>query len=629
VVRGRAHHADEGRILPVITNADSGAFRCLPPIQTSWTQLFDEKTTCTGLTAIDPPGATWNVTVFGSGSFEPGIGIAGFYLTGEFEPGVAETVEIELLEEAPGGLASEVDTSKLSMPTHDVGETETHRVESHDGNMLNVELTKPADAENVPTILVSTPYAYYDRVGGNDAYEEVVQEYVPRGYAVAIADVRGFGQSQGCVEVWGPDERADQAELVEWITEQDFSDGKVGMMGVSYPGTTPVEAAVEDPDGLEAIVTVAGVIDAYRDWHFGGVPNGENTGSPVFYQELGTRTSTGPTEDPVKYARERGNGVCDPTLAVRANDPRTVYDEYYEVRNFSTMSDQVDVPVMVEHAYEDPNVKSSLQLGFFDELDVPKLGIFGHWSHQNAARADEPLLRLAWMDEFVKDKDLGLENVSKASITANGDRHRVTDNWPAPTDSEEWFPNFDQSTIEAKPSEGDATIRFTPTQQTQSLLASTPAGQTSIVLETTLMEPLRVAGQGTIHLSATLEGADNAHVAAGVYDATDEDAELVTFGASNLAHRNGHKSYEPVQPGQRVSADLPLQPTEYVFEPGDTLRVVFTTVSGSTFNPMGTQPAGELTLHGGEDGTTFDLPTVGEDAYSAIPAGVGPQMLTN
>jgi predicted acyl esterase len=623
MVRVTAHHANEsGAIVPILVEEESGAYRCLPSLAKAWNVGINETTTCAGMTAIDGSNATWGVAVVGTGSIEETVGTPVVSLASGVQPGVAEAVQLDFVEEPPDGVAGEVDLDQLSQRHHEIGETTDHEVTSHDGSNLHVEVTTPPDDghDAYPTLLISSPYTTSDRQAGQRPYDDIVKDYVSRGYAVAVADVRGFGQSEGCMEVWGPNEQKDQAVLVDWITDQDFSDGNVGMYGVSYPGTTPAQAAVQAPEGLEAIISIAGVLDAYKDWHFGGVPNGESIGSPAGYHQIGAQAAD---EDPLDRAMDHANGVCDPTLVARANDPRAVYDEFYEVRNLTARADEVEAAVMIEHGYNDVNVKSAMQVEWFNQLDVPKLGLLGHWHHQWASRADEVTLRLAWMDQFVKGEDVGLANVSEASVTANGDRYRETSAWPSPEATEETFhPDFEDESLSRQPADGQAELLVEGAENLEPVTGA--VGNDELWLSTTVDEPVRLAGPAQMTLDVTLEGADNAYVAAHLFKDDGDQLREVTFGWTNLAHRGTHDSYEPWQPGERATVPLPFLPTETTFEEGDEMRLLIRGVSEADwFRYRPGQPA-QLVLHGGEDGTTLQLPTLGEDAYRSTPLTATP-----
>ena len=94
--------------------------------------------------------------------------------------------------------------------------------------------------------------------------------WVPRGYVHLIANLRGTGGSGGTFTMADEQERRDMHDLVEWAAAQPWSDGNIGMIGISYYATTQVEAAVEHPAHLKAIFPVALSPDLYEaTYHHG------------------------------------------------------------------------------------------------------------------------------------------------------------------------------------------------------------------------------------------------------------------------------------------------------------------------------------------------------------------------
>ena len=102
-----------------------------------------------------------------------------------------------------------------------------------------------------PTILCRTPYDRTDK-----RYTEIADFFVPRGYAVCLQDLRdrygsdGTGDYQHTVT---PQQGEDGYDTIEWIAAQQWSNGRVGMVGSSYAGITQVRAALERPPHLAAI----------------------------------------------------------------------------------------------------------------------------------------------------------------------------------------------------------------------------------------------------------------------------------------------------------------------------------------------------------------------------------------
>ena len=109
---------------------------------------------------------------------------------------------------------------------------------------------KPA-AGRFPTLLTRTPYNK-DGAGGEGRY------YAERGYVVVANDVRGRYASEGTWRLI-VDDPQDGFEVVEWIARQDWSDGKVGTFGTSYPGGTQHALAEMNPPHLTTMVPIDAV----------------------------------------------------------------------------------------------------------------------------------------------------------------------------------------------------------------------------------------------------------------------------------------------------------------------------------------------------------------------------------
>jgi putative CocE/NonD family hydrolase len=129
-------------------------------------------------------------------------------------------------------------------------------VPADDGVKIDGWLIRPVlpDGVKAPVLIQSSPYF----VDANDASTQN-NVYVQAGYAVMTMSVRGTGNSGGCLDFFGPREQKDQAEVVEWAGTQPWSNGRVGMHGGSYDGTTVLEAAIQAPPHLKAAVAVAPV----------------------------------------------------------------------------------------------------------------------------------------------------------------------------------------------------------------------------------------------------------------------------------------------------------------------------------------------------------------------------------
>ncbi|MDX6552697.1 MAG: uncharacterized protein QOH74_1185 [Gaiellales bacterium] len=127
------------------------------------------------------------------------------------------------------------------------------RVPMRDGVTLSLDLLRPAGDDLHPVVLIRTPY---DKVLCYQSWhEEFLRSLVRRGYAVAVQDVRGRFNSDGAFFPYRH-ETEDGHDTVEWIGEQPWCDGNVGMYGASYYGRTQCAAAAAHPAHLKAIVPI-------------------------------------------------------------------------------------------------------------------------------------------------------------------------------------------------------------------------------------------------------------------------------------------------------------------------------------------------------------------------------------
>lgn len=98
------------------------------------------------------------------------------------------------------------------------------------------------------------------------------ERWVPNGFVIVVADTRGTGKSPGYLDPRQPREDQDYFELIEWAGVQDWSNGKVGLLGISYLAINQWKAAALRPPHLAAICPWEGHWDHYRDSsHHGGI----------------------------------------------------------------------------------------------------------------------------------------------------------------------------------------------------------------------------------------------------------------------------------------------------------------------------------------------------------------------
>jgi len=137
-----------------------------------------------------------------------------------------------------------------------------------DGVRLAVTLYMPVahhGAERFPALLEYLPYRKDDdeavRDYGNHMY------FARRGYVGARVDIRGFGASEGTPpdREYSAQEQQDGDQIIAWLAHQRWSNGKVGMLGISWGGFNSIQMALRKPPALKAILAVAATEELFKE----------------------------------------------------------------------------------------------------------------------------------------------------------------------------------------------------------------------------------------------------------------------------------------------------------------------------------------------------------------------------
>ncbi len=145
------------------------------------------------------------------------------------------------------------------------------RVPMRDGVTLSADVWMPAAPGRYPVILVRTPYM---KTRALTQFPQFGMYFAKRGYVFAGQDCRGRGDSDGKFGFFEADIN-DGYDTVEWLAKQPWSNGQVGMMGVSYLGSVQLLAARAKPPHLVCIVpTAPGGLDGIFNYLGGAVVMG-------------------------------------------------------------------------------------------------------------------------------------------------------------------------------------------------------------------------------------------------------------------------------------------------------------------------------------------------------------------
>ncbi|MBK5265954.1 MAG: CocE/NonD family hydrolase [Acidimicrobiia bacterium] len=163
-----------------------------------------------------------------------------------------------------------------------------------DGTVLRADVFRPIEDGRYPVILTYGIYAkgvaYQEGYplqwakmvadhpeilqGSTNKYQnwEVTdpERWVPDGYVCVRVDSRGAGWSPGFMQPNSPREIEDLYQCIEWAGTESWSNGKVGMLGISYYARNQWRVATMQPPHLAAIIPWEGANDPYRDSGYHG-----------------------------------------------------------------------------------------------------------------------------------------------------------------------------------------------------------------------------------------------------------------------------------------------------------------------------------------------------------------------
>ncbi|KAI1858296.1 uncharacterized protein JN550_012827 [Neoarthrinium moseri] len=156
------------------------------------------------------------------------------------------------------------------------------QLKSNNRGIVRANVYRPKTSNKVPVIVTYGPYGkdipYSDFL--KHSFEEINPKHQsvhsafetpdPRfwtneGYAVLRADEIGCGQSPGILDTMSKNTTDAFCEVIEWAAEQPWSNGKVGLLGISYFGGSQWRVAARRPNGLACMIPYEGMSDYYRD----------------------------------------------------------------------------------------------------------------------------------------------------------------------------------------------------------------------------------------------------------------------------------------------------------------------------------------------------------------------------
>jgi uncharacterized protein len=519
------------------------------------------------------------------------------------------------------------DYRNLSQPAYSMAHDEDVAVPMRDGVVLMADVHRPHESRRYPVLVAASPYPrQIQNLGAPAGFIEAGASdfFVPRGYVHVIANCRGTGGSGGTFGFFDSQERRDMYDLVEWAARQPWSDGNVGMIGISYFAGTQMEAAVERPPHLKAIMPIAGTFDLYESaTHHGLMSSGFIT--PFLYMIGMTSGHTNKLwrsklmdgmralllTPAIHKKFETANGEAaiaglkvllnlhhdphpwdDLWRAIAAEHP--FRDDWWEDRNLLPLLNRVEIPVYLGCDWQNvplhlPHTFTAYErLTRSKHLRVAMMGPHGlAWPWESLH-----IEALAWFDHWLKGYDTGiLEGPHFRYILPEAEGWRTTDAWPIPEAIYRPYAlRSDGALTEDEGEEGFRTYinlgaglnrpRASETDPPSFLQWTTPP----------LAHDLDLIGPIELQLDAACTAPDTAFIA--VLQDVDENGNATNITAGYLraglrevdeaVSKHGApqlpcRAFEPVPIGENVSYRIPMVPNARRFRTGHQLRLYLTT----------------------------------------------------
>jgi len=509
------------------------------------------------------------------------------------------------------------------------GETETPTIY---GEVIRPDVP---DSKDVPVILTYSAYNYIGDTGDSIADDRLADYYVPRGYARAVFDVVGSRNSGGCFDNGGIRERKTGAQVVDALGEKEWCNGKVGMVGISWEGTTPIAAAIEDPEHLTTIVPQAALSRWYNYFYDGGIRyflDGSNYFSlfqifgPAAYDTALGMAPPSNVNDPERFAgaTEDRYRPCDTVQRQwESYQPDPVYDDYWERRDYEIRAEDVSASVFLEVGWRDGNVIPWNSTRFFQALpdDHPKKMAAGMWGHGSSEFEDADDVRHAWFDYWLYDIDTGVMDLPRVDSGLNTGRRTQQDDWPpAKTETLDVYLTRELGTVESPPG-NELSLRepnrpvyvdSEPPLSEPEMFSDTPNRSDHLHFRSAPLEaPLRVSGRPMLDVHAVSIN-DSTHYTPVLYDqGPDGGADIITRGFRNALNRNGLYESEPVPTDEPYRVPVDLWDVDWVLEAGHRLGVVVASSNAEwAISDHGEPNRNRILLYeeSGESGTVLRLP---------------------
>ena len=504
-----------------------------------------------------------------------------------------------------------------------------------DGIQLVADIYMPTDipaGEHLPVLLEYTPYRKNDSRGSRYG---VYTYFVKRGYVVARVDIRGTGNSQGRTipYEYSEIELSDGDAVIAWLAKQDWSNGNVGMFGISWGGFNSIQMAVRKPPALKAFVALMATEDLYQEdvhymdgiihidsWMMSNDLSNAMPGAPEFRLDEDWLRNRFEVEPSVfTYMREQRDGSFWDRASAR--------DKY----------EQIQIPGYYIGGWYDGYRDSPPRM--LENVKAPVKAMIGPWDHyypHNAWPAPQVEWRheaVRWFDQWLKDIDTGILDEPRFAVYVR-DWHppgpgvdeisgywRWEEGWPIERSVTKTFYAGQDHGLSLKPSkQATHSLRYKasvglagggpvmwwgnipPDQQSMDDYSLTYDSQP-------LDSAMEILGMPRALLKVSSDTSRSNWVVRICDVAPDGSVTQVGGAAFNGTHRKSAREPEDLIPGKIFPLEIELHFTSWEFPKGHRIRLAINNAQWPMLWPTPYQMTTTLVI-GGVEGARVELPVV-------------------
>lgn len=509
-----------------------------------------------------------------------------------------------------------------------------------DGITLAADLYLPAGASDTDRFPIILEYLPYRKDEGRSHRFPFYSYFVRHGYIVARTDIRGTGRSQGRLVdgEYSQQEQLDGVQVIDWLSRQAFSTGKVAVLGISWGGFNGLHLAMRRPPALKTIITLMSTDDIYQDdvhfmdgiMHIDAYEIGQDLanalpGAPDFKIDEAYFRDRFDTEPwLLKYKRQQTDGP------------------FWDRASLNTDYSRIDIPMFVIGGWYDGYrdfVPRILQ-----QADVPIKALLGPWNHTWPNRASpEPAIEwremaVRWLDHWLKGVDTGL--MEEPALTyyqrdwhaPGGDLPEIPGTWKT---AESWPEGRDtllylqpDHGLAAKPSVLSHTLSYRPTVGVEASGSvmwwgdwapdQRAADVYSLTYDTQpLTGNLEIVGFPSVILQASASAPAANYIVRLSDVAPDGRVTQVTGAGFNATHLHSAERPQPLIPDSTYTIPIELHATSWTFRKGHRIRLSVGNAQWPMFWPS--PYAMTTTVHSGEATPSFlRLPVPAAPAPGAL-----------